>query len=98
MGSILRASEIYVSSNGVIPGGLYRYEIVKMVNGSKVSKGILQVCADGYGDNSIHIFWDAVNSSYEFRIYKNDSYVVVKSDDGYFCDDGRKEWIKDGSE
>lgn len=98
MGSILRASEIYVSSDGVIPGGLYRYEIVKMVNGSKVSKGILQVCASMPPCNSIHIFWNAINSSHEFRIYKEDSYVVVKSDDGYFCDDGRKEWIKDGSE
>ena len=98
MGSILRASDIYVSSDGVISGGLYRYELVKVVNGSKVSKGILQVCTPWVQHNAIHIFWNAVNSSHEFRIYKEDSYVVVKSDDGYFCDDGRKEWIKDGSE
>lgn len=98
MGSILRTSEIYVSRDGVIPGGLYRYELVKMVNGSKVSKGILQIFTSWVKNNSIHIFWNAINSSHEFRIYRDGSYVVVKSDDGYFCDDGRKEWIKDGSE
>lgn len=95
MEAILRAADIYVSEDGCISPGIHRYELVKIVNDSKVSKGILQVCANNVG-NSIHIFWNAVNSSNEFRIYKENSYVVVKSDDGYFCDDGRKEWIKDG--
>lgn len=94
MNTRVRTEDTRISDYGDLPHGLYFYKLIKIdTYGNKTEVGALQVYAK-YKENTIHIFWDAIQDPSTFRLYRGkdhtsiDGFFNVYPDDGYFCDSG----------